>query len=80
MQFANFNMIASIGAFFFGAAQLYFFLAVALPLLRGKGAKAPQRPWEGAVYGLEWELPSPAPFHSFTTPPKLDATAARIVG
>jgi cytochrome c oxidase subunit 1 len=80
MQFANFNMIASIGAFFFGAAQLYFFLAVALPLMRGKGAKAPQRPWEGAVYGLEWELPSPAPFHSFTTPPKLDATAARIVG
>ncbi len=80
MQFADFNMVASIGAFFFGAAQLYFFLAVALPLMRGKGAKAPQRPWEGAVYGLEWELPSPAPFHSFETPPRLDATARHIVG
>ena len=78
MQFADFNMIASIGAFFFGAAQLYFFFAVALPMLRGKGEPAPQKPWEGAE-GLEWEVPSPAPFHTFETPPKLDASATRIV-
>ena len=79
MQFADFNMIASIGAFFFGAAQLYFFFAVVLPMLRGKGEKAPQRPWEAAE-GLEWEVPSPAPFHTFENPPKLDATATRVVG
>ena len=79
MQFADFNMIASIGAFFFGAAQVYFFFAVVLPVMRGKGAKAPQRPWEGAVYALEWELPSPAPFHSFETPPKLNAAATHII-
>jgi cytochrome c oxidase subunit 1 len=24
--------------------------------------------WEGAE-GLEWEIPSPAPYHSFETPP-----------
>ena len=30
--------------------------------------------------GLEWEVPSPAPFHTFENPPKLDATATRIVG
>jgi cytochrome c oxidase subunit 1 len=29
--------------------------------------------------GLEWEVPSPAPFHTFETPPKLDATATKIV-
>ena len=79
MQFTDFNMIASIGAFFFGAAQVYFFFAVVLPMLRGKGEPAPQRPWEGAE-GLEWEVPSPAPFHTFETPPKLDASATRVVG
>jgi cytochrome c oxidase subunit I len=39
-------------------------------MMRGKGEKAPQKPWEGAE-GLEWEVPSPAPFHTFETPPKL---------
>ncbi len=79
MQFADFNMWASIGAFFFGFAQVYFFLFVVLPCMRGQGEKAPQRPWEGAE-GLEWEVPSPAPFHTFENPPKLDATATRVVG
>lgn len=78
MQFADFNMIASIGAFFFGAAQVYFFFAVVVPMMRGKGQPAPQRPWEAAE-GLEWEVPSPAPFHTFETPPKLDATATKII-
>jgi len=32
------------------------------------GEKAPARPWEGAQ-GLEWELPTPAPYHSWETPP-----------
>ena len=48
-------------------------------VVRGKGDKAPQRPWEGAE-GLEWEVPSPAPFHTFEEPPKLDATATRVIG
>jgi cytochrome c oxidase subunit I len=78
MQFADFNMIASIGAFGFGLMQVYFFVFVVLPMMRGKGEKAPQKPWEAAE-GLEWEIPSPAPYHSFETPPKLDATATRIV-
>ena len=79
MQFADFNMWASIGAFFFGFAQVYFFLFVVLPAMRGQGQPAPQRPWEGAE-GLEWEVPSPAPFHTYENPPKLDATATRVIG
>ncbi|MFT7723333.1 MAG: cytochrome c oxidase subunit I [Roseateles sp.] len=79
MQFTDFNMIASIGAFGFGLMQVYFFLFVVVPMMRGKGAKAPQKPWEAAE-GLEWEVPSPAPFHTFENPPKLDASATRIVG
>jgi cytochrome c oxidase subunit 1 len=79
MQFADFNAISSVGAVFFGLAQVYFFFFVVLPTMRGQGEKAPQRPWEGAE-GLEWEIPSPAPFHTFETPPKLDRTATRIIG
>ncbi|TAL63805.1 MAG: cytochrome c oxidase subunit I [Burkholderiaceae bacterium] len=78
-QFADLNMIVSIGALLFGLAQVYFFAFVVLPTMRGKGEKAPQNPWEGAE-GLEWEVPSPAPFHTFETPPKLDPTATRIIG
>ncbi len=83
MQFADFNAVASVGAFFFGIAQVYFFFFVALPVMRGKGAKAAQRPWNDpdgmGAEGLEWEVPSPAPFHTFETPPKLDATATRVL-
>ena len=52
---------------------------IACVVLRGNGAKAPQKPWDGAE-GLEWEVPSPAPFHTFENPPKLDATATRVIG
>ena len=84
MQFTDFNMIASVGAFFFGFAQVYFFVFVVIPTMRGKGVKATQNPWvdEGGkgAEGLEWEVPSPAPFHTYETPPKLDITATRVVG
>ena len=79
MQFADFNAIASVGAFAFGFAQVYFFFWIVLPVMLGKGEKAAQNPWEGAE-GLEWEIPSPAPFHTFETPPKLNAAANRVLG
>ena len=79
MQFTDFNMIASVGAFFFGFAQVYFFFFIVLPAMLGHGEKAAAKPWEAAE-GLEWEIPSPAPFHTFETPPKLDATATRVIG
>jgi len=79
MQFADFNAIASVGAFFFGFAQVFFILVVLIPAMRGKGQPAPAKPWDGAE-GLEWEIPSPAPFHTFETPPKLDETATRVIG
>jgi len=79
MQFADFNAIASIGSLGFGLMQVYFFFWVVLPMMRGRGERAPAKPWEGAQ-GLEWEVPSPAPHHTFETPPRLDASATRIVG
>ncbi|MEW6133873.1 MAG: cytochrome c oxidase subunit I [Pseudomonadota bacterium] len=66
LQFAEFNAIASVGAFLFGASQLIF-LYVILKAIKG-GQKASDRVWEGAQ-GLEWTVPSPAPYHTFETAP-----------
>jgi cytochrome c oxidase subunit 1 len=66
LQFADFNRLSSIGAFGFGLSQLLF-LYVVVKGVRG-GAKVPPQVWDGAK-GLEWTVPSPAPHHSFETPP-----------
>ncbi len=66
-QFADWNMVATIGAFGFGLTQLIF-VFVLIKCIRGDGAKAPAKPWEGADT-LEWTVPSPAPYHTFETPP-----------
>ncbi|HZY17874.1 MAG TPA: cytochrome c oxidase subunit I [Ramlibacter sp.] len=83
-QFADFNAVSTIGAFGFGLAQVYFLLAVVLPVMRGHGEPAPQRPWNDpdgrGAEGLEWEVPSPAPHHTFEVPPRLDPQTLRVLG
>jgi cytochrome c oxidase subunit 1 len=69
VQFADWNMVSSIGGFVFGAAQLIF-LYIVVAAMRGAGARADRQVWEGAQ-GLEWTLTSPPPYHSFTDPPRL---------
>jgi len=69
LMFANFNMVSSIGAFLFGATQLLF-LFIVIKCVRG-GPLAAAKPWDGA-HGLEWTVPSPAPYHTFQTPPQVD--------
>ena len=66
VQFAEFNMMSSIGGFVFGLSQLLF-LYIVIKSIRG-GVKATDNVWEGAD-GLEWTVPSPAPYHTFETPP-----------
>ncbi len=68
LQFADFNQIASMGAFLFGFSQV-FFLFIVIKTIRG-GAKATDEVWENPE-GLEWTIPSPAPYHTFTTPPPI---------
>ncbi|MGY4877332.1 cytochrome c oxidase subunit I [Vreelandella aquamarina] len=69
LQFADFNMLSSIGGFMFGFSQLIF-VWVLIKAIRG-GKKAHAHAWEGAE-GLEWTVPSPAPLHTFDTPPPFD--------
>ena len=61
-QFADFNMWSSIGGFLFGATQLIF-VGVIVNCVWGKRKAATSRVWEGAK-GLEWTVPSPAPYHT----------------
>ena len=69
IQFADFNAIASIGAFGFGLSQLLF-LYILLKTLK-QDVTAEDKVWEGAE-GLEWTLPSPPPYHSFEKPPRVE--------
>lgn len=66
MQFAEFNTISSIGSFIFGLSQ-FIFVYIVFKTIYG-GEKATAQVWEGAK-GLEWTLPSPPPYHTFSTPP-----------
>ncbi|KUJ83063.1 cytochrome c oxidase subunit I [Microbulbifer flavimaris] len=66
LQFADFNQIASVGAFLFGASQLVFLFNVIRTIQGGK--KATDEVWENPE-GLEWTVASPAPYHTFSTPP-----------
>tara|TARA_Y100001960_G_scaffold287932_1_gene326543 strand:+ start:277 stop:1872 length:1596 start_codon:yes stop_codon:yes gene_type:complete len=69
LQFADFNMISSIGAFGFGFSQLIFLYAI-IKCVRG-GQKATDEVWEGADTLEFTDLPSPAPYHSFETAPQV---------
>lgn len=66
--FADFNMISSCGAFLFGAAQILLLYNV-IATIRG-GKKATDEVWENPE-GLEWSVASPAPYHTFSTPPEI---------
>jgi len=52
MQFADWNMVSTIGAFGFGLSQLLFVFVV-IKAIKG-GPKAADNPWEAADGGLEW--------------------------
>ncbi len=68
VQFTDWNMISTIGAFGFGLSQLIFVYLV-WKAVRG-GVKATDQVWEGAK-GLEWTVSSPPPYHSFAEAPEV---------
>jgi cytochrome c oxidase subunit 1 len=68
LQFADWNMVSSLGGFAFGASQLLFAYVV-IKCING-GEKATDEVWEGAD-GLEWTLSSPPPYHTFEEAPEV---------
>jgi len=73
LQFADFNMISSIGAYLFGFSQLLFLFILVSAIRSGKPAT--QEVWDNAE-GLEWTVPTPAPYHTFETPPEFKSRRA----
>ena len=69
VQFADWNMVSSIGAFGFGLSQILFAVVI-IQCARG-GKKATAQVWDANPRGLEWTLPSPAPYHSFQIAPEV---------
>jgi cytochrome c oxidase subunit 1 len=67
--FAGWNYVASIGAFISFASTLWFIFIVFNTLFAGK--KATANPWGEGATTLEWQLPSPPPFHTYDELPKL---------
>ncbi|QWF70416.1 cytochrome c oxidase subunit I [Methylomonas paludis] len=74
IQFADWNMVSSIGAFMYGFSQLLF-VYIVIDTIKGGTGKATDEVWEDASkHGLEWTVPSPAPYHTFSTPPEIIPT------
>jgi cytochrome c oxidase subunit 1 len=80
--YETWNFVSSIGAFIAGAGTLIFVYV----LYEAFAAKrpAPANPWGPGATTLEWQVPSPAPFHTWETPPHIlgdeDAHSPAIAG
>jgi cytochrome c oxidase subunit 1 len=72
IQFTDFNIMSSVGAFGFFLAQFIFVYNMLASCYGWGGRKQnlPNRVWDGA-HGLEWTVASPAPYHTFEDPPRI---------
>jgi len=67
--FAGWNMVSSIGSYIAFAGFLVFLFGIAQAFARK--VKVPANPWGVGATTLEWTLPSPPPFHSYETLPRI---------
>ncbi|RTL91916.1 MAG: cytochrome c oxidase subunit I, partial [Hyphomicrobiales bacterium] len=67
--FAGWNFVASIGSYISTAGLVVFFITVAEAFARKRQAAA--NPWGEGATTLEWQLPSPPPFHQWEKLPRI---------
>jgi cytochrome c oxidase subunit 1 len=67
--FADWNRVSSVGAYVASLGLAIFFVGVLEAFWRQRKAEA--NPWGAGATTLEWGLPSPAPFHTFNTLPRV---------
>ena len=67
--FAGWNFVSSIGSYIAFAGFLVFLFGIAQAFARK--VHAPANPWGVGATTLEWMLPSPPPFHSYETLPRI---------
>ncbi|VVC75576.1 Cytochrome c oxidase subunit 1 [Aquicella siphonis] len=70
IQYTSFNQLSTVGAFIFGFAQLFFLYNILKTCMRKTSVQLSDKVWDGAE-GLEWTVPSPAPYHTFEVSPSL---------
>ena len=74
LQFADFNMISSLGGFAFGLSFILLAYIIVDCILNGKPVEG-DRAWESAK-GLEWTQGTKAEYHSFDHPPSRETILA----
>ena len=67
--FAGWNRISSIGALLSTIGLVVFLISIVDAFARKR--KAADNPWGVGATTLEWTLPSPPPFHTFETLPRI---------
>jgi cytochrome c oxidase subunit 1 len=67
--FAGWNFVSSIGAFIAGFGLIVFFICMGEAFFARR--RAGDNPWGVGATTLEWLLPSPPPFHSYTELPRI---------
>jgi cytochrome c oxidase subunit 1 len=70
--FAGWNFISSMGAYIFAFGVFVFIGGVIHAFARKE--RAAGNPWGEGATTLEWTLPSPPPFHQFSTLPRIVGT------
>src|SRR5262245_5985062 len=68
--FAFWNYVSSIGSYISAAATIIFVLSMIYAYFVAR-VRALDNPWGPGATTLEWTLPSPPPFHTFETLPKI---------
>jgi cytochrome c oxidase subunit 1 len=67
--FANWNYVASIGAYIVAAGMIVFLANMVLAFVRRE--RAADNPWGVGATTLEWTLSSPPPYHQFRELPRI---------
>jgi cytochrome c oxidase subunit 1 len=70
--FAFWNHVSSIGSYMTALGTATFFIGIMVALARK--VPAGNNPWGVGATTLEWTLPSPPPFHSYETLPRIAGT------
>jgi len=68
--FAFWNHVSSIGAYITASATIVFVLSMIYAYFVAR-VRARGNPWGAGATTLEWTLPSPPPFHTFETLPRI---------
>ncbi len=67
--YAYWNWWSSVGAYITAAGTIVFMVGMVYAFMRQR--RAAGNPWGASATTLEWTLPSPPPFHSFETVPRI---------